>query len=112
MSQSSLSHIVKWFQVLQYNSHNLTSVIYLYIVCSIWPIDRTLSGVTILGQSEPGSDGNEKVLQISKISKAGTSQSDSLMPYPRYWLCTNTPGWSTPTISVSLNQTTHGQWFI
>ena len=31
---------------------------------SIWPIDRTLSGATILGQSEPGSNGNEEVLHI------------------------------------------------
>ena len=29
---------------------------------SIWPIDRTLSGVTTPGQSGPGSDGNEGVL--------------------------------------------------
>ena len=26
----------------------------------IWPIDRTLSGATTLGQSGPGSDGNEE----------------------------------------------------
>ena len=32
---------------------------------SIWPIDRTLSGTTTLGQSGPGSDGNERVLRIS-----------------------------------------------
>ena len=30
-------HKVKWFQVLLYNSHNLTSVICLHTVCSIWP---------------------------------------------------------------------------
>ena len=33
---------------------------------SIWPIDRTLSGVTTPGQSGPGSDGNEEVLRIPK----------------------------------------------
>ena len=32
---------------------------------SIWSIDRTLSGATIPGQSEPGSDGNEGVILIS-----------------------------------------------
>ena len=32
---------------------------------SIWPIDRTLSGATTLGQNEPESDGNEEVLRIS-----------------------------------------------
>ena len=31
---------------------------------SIWGIDRTLSGATTLGQSGPGSDGNEGVLHI------------------------------------------------
>ena len=35
-------HTVKLFQVLLYNSHSLTSVIYLHTVCSIWPIDRTV----------------------------------------------------------------------
>ena len=29
-----------------YNSHNLTSVICLHTICSIWPTDRTLSGAT------------------------------------------------------------------
>ncbi len=42
-------------------------------ISSIWPIDRALSGVTTQGQSGPGSDGNEGVLQIPQISKAGTS---------------------------------------
>ena len=31
---------------------------------SIGPVDRTLSGATTLGQSGPGSDGNEQVLHI------------------------------------------------
>ena len=35
-------HTIKWFQVLLYNSHNLTSVICFLTVCSILPIDRTL----------------------------------------------------------------------
>ena len=34
--------------------------------CSIWPIDKTLSGGTTSGQSKPGSDGNEEVLHIPK----------------------------------------------
>ena len=33
---------------------------------SIQPIDRALSGATILGQSGPGSNGNEGVLRIPK----------------------------------------------
>ena len=47
---------------------------------SIWLIDRTLSGA--LGQSGPGSDGNEGVLSIpqnSSITRA--SQSDCLVSY-------------------------------
>ena len=35
-----------------------------YKFSSIWLIDSTLSGVTTLGQNEPGSDGNNKVLSI------------------------------------------------
>ena len=43
----------------------------------------TPSGTTILGQSEPGSNSNEGVLQISK---AGASLSDGLMSYPGHSL--------------------------
>ena len=48
---------------------------------SIWPIDRTLSGITTPGQSGPRSDGNEGVF-CSPISKA--SPSDYLASYPGY----------------------------
>ena len=54
---------------------------------SIWPIDRTLSSATTLGQSEPGSDGNEGVLcipQSSSITEA--SPSDCLVSYPGHLL--------------------------
>ena len=44
-------------------------------------MDQTLSGVPTLGQSEPGSDGNEEVLHIPQISKAWTSTLDGLMSY-------------------------------
>ena len=66
-------HTAKWFQVLLYNSHNLTSVI--CSVCSIWHICRALSGVTTQSQSEPGSNGNER----------GTPHSDGLS-YPGHLL--------------------------
>ena len=33
---------------------------------SSWPIDRTLSGTTTLGQSGPGSNGNKGVLRITQ----------------------------------------------
>ena len=48
-------------------SHNLTSVICLFIFCLIGPIDRSLSGASIPGQSGPGSNGNEGVLHTSQI---------------------------------------------
>ena len=43
---------------------------------SIWPIDRTLSGATTLGQSGPGSNDREGVLHIP-----GTSSLDCLVSY-------------------------------
>ena len=49
MRLSSFLHTVKWFQVLVYNSENLTSVICLHTVCSISPIDITTSGDTTPG---------------------------------------------------------------
>ena len=42
-------------------------LLFAHIVCSIWPIDRNLSGATTLGQSEPGSNGNEGELHIPQI---------------------------------------------
>ena len=45
-------------------------------------IDRTLSDATTLGQSEPGSNGNEWVLHIFQSPRTRASQSDSLMSYP------------------------------
>ena len=39
------------------------------LISSVWPIDRTLSGATILGQSWPGSDSNEEVLQAPVLSE-------------------------------------------
>ena len=54
---------------------------------SIWPIDRTLSGATTPGQSEPGSDGNEGVLCIPQSSSStGTSPSDCLVSYAGHLL--------------------------
>ena len=56
---------------------------------SIWPIDKTLSDATTLGQSGPGSNGNERVLCIPQNSSiTGASQSDCLMSYQdiRWWV--------------------------
>ena len=65
-----------------YNSHNLTLVICLHTVYSIWPIDMTLLNATTPGQSGPGNNGNEGVLHIHQSSKAGAWPSDGLISYP------------------------------
>ena len=55
--------------------------------CSIWPINRTLSGVTTQGQSVPGSNGNERVLHITQNSSiTGTLRLDCLVSYPGHSL--------------------------
>ena len=47
---------------------------------SIWPMDRTLSGVTTPSQSGPESIGNEGVLHILQSSTiTGVSSSDCLV---------------------------------
>ena len=47
---------------------------------STWPIDKTLSGDSILDQRVPGSDDNEGVHRIPQSSSiTGTSPSDCLM---------------------------------
>ena len=54
---------------------------------SIWPIDRTLSDATTLGQSGPGSDGNEGILYIPQSSSiTGASSSDCSVSYPGHLL--------------------------
>ena len=54
---------------------------------SIWPIDRTLSDATTLGQSGPGSNGNEEVLHIPQSSSiTRTSPSDCIVSYPGHSL--------------------------
>ena len=85
MSLRSFSHIGKWFQVLLYNGDNFTSVICLHTVCSIWPIDRIVSGATTLRQNGPGRNDNDGVLHISQSSKTGASPSDYLVLYPDFF---------------------------
>ena len=55
---------------------------------SIWPIDRTWSGAITPGQSGPGNDGNEGILQISQsFSITGASLSDAVwVSYPGHVL--------------------------
>ena len=60
----------------------------------IWPIDKTLSSATTLGQSGPGNNANEGIFcfpQSSSISEA--SPSDCLMSYPKVLtLCKDAAG--------------------
>ena len=91
--------MVKQFYFKQFN---LALVFYLYSFQisnnSIWPIDRILLGATTLGQSGPGSDGNEGVLcilQSSCITEA--SPSDCLVSDPR-----NLFGWSLLSAEMQL----------
>ena len=59
---------------------------------SVWPIDMTWSGSNTPGQSEPGSDGNEKVLHIPQSSSiTGTSPSDCLVSYQGHLLWMSYP---------------------
>ena len=51
---------------------------------SIWLTDGNLSYATTPGQSGPESNGNEGVLHLPQIFKAGALPSDSLMSYPRH----------------------------
>ena len=54
---------------------------------SIWPIDRTLSGATILGQSGPRINGNKGVLHISHSSSIiVVTPLDCLVSYPGHLL--------------------------
>ena len=81
------NEMVSSISMSQFNISHL----FAQIVCSIWPIDRTLSGATTLDQSGPGSHGNERVFHIPQISKIGASPSDSLISYPGYSLRSLTP---------------------
>ena len=54
---------------------------------SIWPRDRTISGVTTTSHSRPGKDGNKWVLRIPLISYiTGTWLSDCLVSYAGHLL--------------------------
>ena len=84
----------------------------------IWPIDRSLSGATILGQSGPGSDGNEGVLHIPQgFSITGVSPLDCLGSYPGHLLAGSYPSveillmdstapaeWASPTTGKNNNE--------
>ena len=90
--QLNISHLfsyswkIKLFQATQFSVSHLFALS-LMSNSSIWPIDWTLSGTSTLGQSRPGSDGNEGVRHIPQSSNiTGASPSDSLVSYPGHLL--------------------------
>ena len=77
------------FQAIQQSQAVLIQIIQFRISMPLvlFPIDRAQSGATILGQSGPGSHGNEGVLRIPQSSSiTGPSPSDCLMLYPGHSL--------------------------
>ena len=74
-----------YFKAIQFSQTVLIQTIQFSIsmqFSSILPIDRALSGATILGQSGPGSNGNGGALHIlSNPSITGISPSDCLVSY-------------------------------
>ena len=71
--------------IVIYQSQFNISDLFAHIVCSIWPIDGTLSAPHTLDQSGPGSNSNEGIFHIPQISKAGVSSSDGLMSYSGHY---------------------------
>ena len=83
MSLNSFLHTVKWFQVLLYSSHNLTSVICLQTVLSMG-LNRTNYQVLLLRDSGPGSNAKEGVLHILQISNTEALSSGATNECPEY----------------------------
>ena len=89
-------HPVKWFEVLLFNTNNSISNINNFFAHSsnhrkclnsyIWPIDRTLTGITTPGQSETGDNDNEGLLHIPQSTRTGKSLLDGLVLYPGLFL--------------------------
>ena len=50
----------------------------LFLNRSIWPIDKTLTGTTTVGESGTRSNGNEGVLHTAEISRPGASPADAV----------------------------------
>ena len=84
-SYTQLNDQTVLFQTIQFSTSHLFALSSISN-SSIWPMDRTLSGTTTLGQNGPGSNDNEGVLHIPQISKTDASPSDGLVSYPEYLL--------------------------
>ena len=86
--------IVKWFQVLLYNTNRsiyhellfcilINGIMYCkWLNISTWPVHRTLIGSTIPGQSIPRSNVIAGVINIPQSSSTGASFSGVLVSYP------------------------------
>ena len=77
---------VKWFQVLLYSSHNLTPVICLQTVCSIWALHRILLVVTAPGIVDLEVIAIKGYSTFPQISKSRASSSGGLVSYPGHSL--------------------------
>ena len=74
---------------------------------SILPIDRTLLGATTPGQSEPGGNGNKRVLCILQSSSITGTSSDCFMSYTGHSLGKE----SYPSAEMqSVHSTTQAEW--
>ena len=63
------------------------SFVYAQFNCqTIQFVDKSLSRATITTQSEPTSDGNERIFRIPQNSKTEASPDESLVPYPEHSL--------------------------
>ena len=78
------SNIVKWSK----NSISNSLIKMSFIICTqfkfqscIWLIDGTRTDTTPLGQSGPGSNGNEGVFHIPQSIRTAASLSDCLVSY-------------------------------
>ena len=93
---------------------------------SIWPINRTLLGVTTQSLGGPGSDGNKRIIHIPKRSRiTGTSPSDCLVSYLGHWLRKSYPsaeiysvyspapaGWAWKFIRTLWKNTNTKEWYL
>ena len=99
-------HTVKWFQVLLYNIHNITSVICLHTVCSIWSTDRTLSvsPTPVQWRSTPHSPKIRAWPSDGLISNPGHSMgSGGLAPLNKWSQCILQPQRTGPWFGINLS---------
>ena len=77
----SFLHIVKWFQILLFNSNNLTLVICLRTVL-FDPMIGPQQVLLLQVRADQGAMAMKGVLYVPEISRAAALPSDGLMSYP------------------------------